>query len=116
MAVELPGRLILGHAVVTLIDLSERGFLSTEEIGPGPSCDWRIEVTTGQGPSGLLPFEQAMLGHLVRDTGESLLSELTERIPPALQQFQKDLVRELACGTSGLQVARAPSIAICPMR
>jgi hypothetical protein len=33
-----------------------------------------------------------------------------------LIDLRKDLVRELACGTSGLQVARAPSIAICPMR
>src|ERR1700744_4018439 len=61
MGVVLLGRVILGHAVVTLSDLSARGFLSTEEIGPGPSCDWRIEVTTGPGPSGLLPFEQACL-------------------------------------------------------
>lgn len=99
MGVVLLGRVILGHAAVTLVDLAQRGFLRADEMGQGAPSDWQIEIATRSlpdGSSGLLSFEEALLGHLVRGTDRSLLSELTGQLAPALQRFKKDLIRDAA--------------------
>jgi len=97
MGVVLLGRVILGHAAVTLVDLAERGFMHAEETGQATSPDWRIEITAPSRRTGspeLLPFEEALLSHLAHGSHQSLLSELTGQLAPALQRFKKDLIRD----------------------
>jgi len=96
LGIVLRGRVILGHASATLVDLAQHGFLDIEEVDGGLGPDWRLtdlrHRAAGQRP--LLPFEVTLLDGVFARQSAVLLSEIDNALVPALDRFRVQLRRD----------------------
>lgn len=79
----------------TLLDLAVRGHLRITELPHGTHevLDWKLSRSTGG--DNLLAYEQRLLDAIAPVEGETLVSELPDRLAPALGDIQSDLYDEV---------------------
>lgn len=95
LGVVLLGKVILGHASATLVDLAQRGFLSIDEAGDGIRQDWLLTDLRGQAAgSRPLGFEAALLDGLFSERPAVHLSKVGDELAPALDRFRAQLRRD----------------------
>jgi hypothetical protein len=89
----LLGRVTLGHASATLIDLAWRGLLRIEAVQGPEGPDWRLTGLRRSADRGaLLRFETALLDGVFSRQSPVRLVMLTETLIPALDKFRTELV------------------------
>ena len=96
LGIVLLGRVIVGHASATLVDLSQRGLLGIEEVRGDAGADWVLTDLRGQVAGGGPPlgFEMALLDGLFGDQPQLHLSKIGDVLRPALDRFRAKLRRE----------------------
>jgi hypothetical protein len=91
----LLGRVTLGHASATLIDLAWRGLLRIEAVQGPEGPDWRLtDLRRSADRGALLRFETALLDGVFSRQSPVRLVMLTETLIPALDKFRTELIRD----------------------
>jgi hypothetical protein len=96
LGIVLVGRVILGHASATLVDLAQRGFLRIDEAAGTAGPDWLLTDLRDQvaDHSALLRFEATLLNGLFARQPVVLLSETGHGLITVLDRFRAQLSRD----------------------
>jgi hypothetical protein len=92
----LLGRVIVGHASATLVDLAQRGLIGMEEVRGDAGADWVLTDLRGQVAGGGPPlgFEMTLLDGLFGRQRQLRVSEIRDVLLPALNRFRGQLRRD----------------------
>jgi len=96
LGIVLLGRVIVGHASATLVDLAQRGLIGIEEIRSDAGADWVLTDLRGQAAGGGPPlgFEMTLLDGLFGHQPQLRLSKIGDALLPALNRFRAQLRRD----------------------
>jgi len=96
LGIVLIGRVIVGHASATLVDLGQRGLIGIEEVLGDAGADWVLTDLRGRMAGGGPPlsFEMTLLDGLFGHQPQLRLSKIGDVLLPALNRFRAQLRRD----------------------